>query len=132
MRNTVFLFGESEKGEFGRPLLCRSLVQLLDTLGNPPEESLGMSYAIQALLYNRELLFCRVKEEGFSVKDYIKGLKIIKNRSLVPQLQAILIPGVGDQEVVEAALKVCSLQKSLLILTEKDLYDYLTSSNGFH
>ena len=128
MKPTVFLFVESEKGEFGSPFLCRSLSQLLQTLGNPPEESLGIPYAIQALLYKQELIFCRVTEEGFSVKDYIKGLTYLRSQSLEHPIQAIFIPGVGNKEIVEATIDVCNLYQSLLIITEKDLYDYLTSS----
>lgn len=126
MKSTVFLFGEAEKGEFGIPFACRSLSHLLEAAGNPPEESLGIRYAIQALLYDRNLIFCRVKEEGFSSKDYIKGCKLIKKGPLSPHLQAIFLPGVGDQGIIEAALDVCSLYRSLLVLTERDLYDYLT------
>ncbi|MBM3199211.1 MAG: hypothetical protein FJZ58_08200 [Chlamydiae bacterium] len=125
MKSTVFLFGEAEKGEFGIPFACRSLFHLLDALGQPREESLGVYYAIQALLYDRDLIFCRVKEEGFSSIDYFKGLKLLQTK-YYNHLHAILIPGVGDQEIIEAALQVCSLNKSLLIITEKDLFDYLT------
>ncbi|MES2198797.1 MAG: hypothetical protein V4489_01330 [Chlamydiota bacterium] len=129
MKPTVFLFGESEKGEFGIPLICQSLPELCDTLGNPPEESQGMFYAIQTLLYSKQLLFCRVQEEGFSVRDYIRGLELIKSEKWAPQLQAILIPGVGDEEIVDAAMGLCNIHNSLLVLTEKDLYDYLVGSH---
>ncbi len=126
MKSTVFLFGEAEKGEFGIPFSCRSLPHLLESVGNPPEESLGVQYAIQALLYERELIFCRVKEEGFSIKDYIQGCKLMKKQPSGTHPQALLLPGVGDQDIIEAALDVCSLYSSLLVLTEQDLYDYLT------
>ncbi len=128
MKSTIFLFGEAEKGEFGIPIFCNSLPQLFDLLGNPPEETLGIPYAIQSLYYKEELIFCRVKEEGFSLKDYIKGLSLIRKKPLKSPIQAILIPGVGDKKIIEAAVDVCSLYQSLLVLTEKDLYDYLTSS----
>jgi hypothetical protein len=127
MKSTVLLFGEAEKGELGIPLICRSLPQLLQTLGNPPEETLGMDYAIQALLYDQELIFCRVKEEGFSVRDYTKGLTLIRNKYPECPVKAIFLPGVGNQEIIEATLDVCNLYKSLLVVTEKDLYDYLTN-----
>ena len=128
MKPTVFLFGEAEKGEFGAPLICRSLPELCDTLGNPPEESQGIFYAVQTILFSKQLLFCRVEEEGFSSKDYIKGLRFLKSTRPTSLLQAIVIPGVGDEETMEAAADVCDLYKSLLVLTEKDLYDYLMSS----
>ncbi len=127
MKSTVFLFGEAEKGELGTPLICRSLPQLLQTLGNPPEETLGIHYAIQALLYNQEIIFCRVKEEGFSVRDYTKGLTLIRNEHLDRNVKAIFLPGVGNQAIIEATLDVCDLYKSLLVVTEQDLYDYLTN-----
>lgn len=128
MRHTIFLFGEAEKGDFCTPLICKSLPQLADTLGNPPEESLGILYAVQALLYERELIFFRVKEEGFSTQDYMRGLKLLQNKEITPHLAAICMPGVGDVEIIDATNPVCSLHKSSLIITEKDLYDYLTSS----
>ncbi len=128
MRMSIFLFGESEKGEFGRPLECRSLSQLFDVAGHPRDDSLGISYAVQSLLYGRDLLFCRVEEEGFSVRDYANGFKFLKANHLNFTLPAICLPGVGDKELIEAALEICNLNKSLLVLTEKDLYDYLTFS----
>ena len=126
MKPAIFLFGEAEKGEFCTPLLCKSLSQLSDTLGNPPEESLGIQYAIQALLFERELVFYRVKEEGFSLSDYMKGLRLLQNKALGSELHAVCIPGVGDYEIINAMSGVCHLHKSLLVITEKDLYDYLT------
>lgn len=128
MRQTVFLFGEAEKGEFCTPLYCRSLPQLADMLGNPPEESQGIQYAVQALLFKRELFFFRVREEGFSAQDYGKGLKFLQSKDLIPSVHAICIPGVGDVEIIDALSDVCHLHKSLLVVTESDLYDYLTSS----
>lgn len=124
----VFLFGEAERGEFCTPYLCRSLPQLADTLGNPPVESEGILYAVQALLYKKEVLFFRVKEEGFSAPDYMRGLKLLQSRERNTfSISAICLPGVGDAEILEATGTVCALHKSLLILSEKDLYDYLTT-----
>jgi len=123
---TVFLFGEAEKGDFCAPLLLKSLPQLAETCGNPPPESLGIFYAVQALLYERELIYFRVKEEGFSISDYMRGLKLLENQNLFYNLAAICMPGVGDEEVIEASSSICLLRKSFLITTEKDLYDFLT------
>jgi hypothetical protein len=127
MRHTVFLFGEAEKGEFCTPLICKSLPQLADTLGNPPEESQGILYAVQALLFERELIFFRVKEEGFSTQDYMRGLKLLQNKEGILPISAICMPGVGDAQILEATSPVCSLHKSFLIINQKDLYDFLTS-----
>lgn len=127
MRHKVFLFGEAEKGEFCTPLICKSLAQMADTLGNPPEESQGILYAVQALLYERELIFFRVKEEGFSTQDYMRGLKLLQNKESILTISAICMPGVGDAEIIQATSPVCSLHKSFLIINEKDLYDFLTN-----
>lgn len=126
-RTTVFLFGEAERGEFCIPLSCHSLAYLSDHLGNPPGESKGISYAIQSLMYDRDLIFFRVKEEGFSVPDYMKGLDLLQKKDLGFSLSAICMPGVGDTTIIEATESICHLHKSLLIIDEKDLYDYLTA-----
>lgn len=125
-RRAIFLFGEAEKGEFCTPLVCKSLPQLAETFGNPPEESQGILYAVQALMYERELIFFRVKEEGFSISDYMRGIHLLKNKDAFLGLSAICMPGVGDAEIIDATNPICSLYRSLLITTEKDLYDYLT------
>lgn len=127
MRQVIFLFGEAEKGEFCTPLVCKSLPQLAETLGNPPEDSRGILYAVQTLLYDRELIFFRVKEEGFSTDDYMRGLKLLQDKKAFSPLSAICMPGVGDGQIIDASSPVCSLHRSCLIIDEKDLYDYLTS-----
>ena len=126
MGNRVFLFGEAEKGEFCTPFVCQSLSQLADTFGNPPANSLGLLYGVQTLLLKKELIFFRVQEEGFSPVDYMKGVRLLENLSLFHSLSAICIPGVGDTEIISALTDVCHLHKSILVLTEKDLYDFVT------
>lgn len=96
-------------------------------LGNPPEQSRGIIFAVQSLLFDRELIFYRVKEEGFSTQDYMKGLKFLQSREVIPNLTAICMPGVGDAEILGATSSICSLHKSFLIIDQKDLYDYLTA-----
>ncbi len=126
MRHTIFLFGEAEKGEFCTPLICRSLTQLVETFGHPPGESKGILYAVQALLYERELIYFRVKEEGFSMHDYMRGLRILSSPEPPLTLSAICMPGVGDASIIDASQAVCQAHKSFLIIDEHDLYDYLT------
>ena len=58
----VAAFGEAEKGKFSFPYMIQNLAELNDHLGNPPEDSWGITYAIQTLLYHRELIFFRVEE----------------------------------------------------------------------
>ena len=119
------LFGESEKGDFNRLYHCKDLPQLSQILGNPPPDSLGLHFAIQALMYNHNLLFFRVKEEGFSVKDYFSGLKILEKNDLISTIDAIAIPGVGNREIIEVVAPLCIEHKNIMIITEPDLYDYL-------
>lgn len=131
MRHTIFLFGEAEKGELCTPMLCKSLGQLAQIFGNPPEESQGLFYAVQSLLYQRELIYFRISEEGFSYEEYMRGLKLLRNANLkIPTLTAICMPGVGDPNIVDATIPVCETHRSLLIINEKDLYDFLTSTRN--
>lgn len=125
MRHVVALFGEAEKGQFKKAYFLHDLPQLMDFLGNPPPDSEGLFFAVQALLYEREIIYFRVQEEGFSRTDYFSGLKTLEK---VKQLNALCLPGVGDAEIFRASDPVCELHKSPLITTQKDLYDYLTST----
>lgn len=129
---TVALFGEAERGDYRTPFLCQTVAQLLELFGNPPLHSLGIYYAIQALLYHRSLLFFRVKEEGFSYEDYVRGLRFLKKQTIVPEIEALCLPGVGDTEIIGALTPICELYHSLLIVNESDFYDYLTESHPPH
>jgi hypothetical protein len=126
-RHTIAIFGEAEKGQFKRPYTLREMTQLVDAFGNPPVESQGLFYAVQAILYQRELIFFRVEEEGFSTSDYLFGLNYLENLANVERLHALCLPGVGDAQIIKNSLLTCSKRKSLLVITPKDLYDYLTS-----
>lgn len=121
----IALFGEAEKGDFQRPYMFRSLPQLLDVLGNPPPDSRGLHLAIQSLMYERGVLFFRVEEEGFSLKDYYFGLDVLKSEKLPSTLSGICAPGVGDSELIDAMVPICVKHHSILIISESDLYDYL-------
>ncbi len=121
------MFGGAEKGTLRTPLHLPNLTNLAETLGNPPDDTLGIPFAIQALLFERTLYFVRVEEEGFSKADYFQGLSLVQASPMLPHLLAIGLPGVGDAEVIDAAAKVCEGQKSLLITSEQDLFDYLTA-----
>ena len=130
-KSSIFIFGEAEKVEFCTPLVLRSLPQLSDTLGNPPENSLGILYSVQALLFGRTLIFYRVKEEGFSIPDYLKGLKLLEHTDADLNLSALCMPGVGDALIIDAATSVCKLHNSFFIMNERDLYDFLTTSSRY-
>lgn len=124
---TIALFGEAERGEFKTAYFCRSLEDLAVYLGEAPKDSQGIFFGVQALLYRCQLIFVRVQEEGYSHDDYRLGLRLLQNRDFIPRLSAIALPGVGDPNIIDASMPVCDIYKSLLITTEKDLYDYLTS-----
>ena len=125
MKRVMALFGEAEKGQFHTPYVFHSLLELAETLGNPPEDSVGLSLSIQAILYNRALMFFRVEEEGFSLDDYYWGLRYLKNQQTT--LNAICIPKVSDPTIIKETTYLCHKNKSLILITEKDFYDYLTS-----
>lgn len=126
MKGTIFLFGAAEKGAACQPISLSSLEELLLKLGHPPAESEGIHYAIQSILYQHGLIYFRVAEEGYSYGDYMLGLKWLKKTPLYPHLSAICLPGVGDEDLIQSATSICLQQRCLLILSEKDLYDYLT------
>ncbi len=128
IRHTLALFGEAERGQYKKAHYLRELPQLVDLFGNPPEDSQGIFFAIQALLYQRDLIYFRVKEEGFSSADYFYGLKLLSSPDSVAELKALCMPGVGCPEILAASQSVCERHKSILITSEKDLYDYLTSN----
>jgi hypothetical protein len=122
---TLALFGEAEKGNYRTAYFCRNLPQLVDFFGNPPPHSRGLHYAVQALLYHRDLIFFRVKEEGFSYQDYLTGLNLLQRQN-ISQISAICLPGVGNSEILDAIAPICALYHSILITNEADFYDYIT------
>jgi hypothetical protein len=128
MKQIVAIFGEAEKGAFKTPHILQQLPELMDLLGNPPEESQGLFFAIQTILYGRDLIYFRVSEEGFSEPDYFYGLKLLQNKETTKPITALCMPGVGSPEILASTEGVCHLHKSLLITSQKDLYDFLTSS----
>jgi hypothetical protein len=127
MQYTIALFGEAEKGEFRTAYYCKTLEELAECLGEPPSrDSRGLDFAIQALLYQRGVVYFRVHEEGFSTQDYLQGLNALERKELFPCITALCLPGVGNSEIITATDSICNLHQSFLILTEKDFYDYLT------
>lgn len=127
MQQTIVLFGEAEKGAFKTPHIFHRLPQLFDHLGNPPLESDGLCFAVQALLYKREVIYFRVEEEGFSIDDYVFGLKTLENKEKMKMVHALCLPGVGDPEILALTKSVCYMHNSILITNQKDLYDFLTA-----
>lgn len=122
----VALFGEAEKGVFATPYFLKDMEELVSCLGNPPPESRGLFYAVQALLFQHYLLFFRVSEEGFSIPHYLQGLDILENQVTYPQVTALCVPGVGDNIILDALIPFCRSRHHILITNEADLYDLLT------
>lgn len=125
MRHVIALFGEAEKGSFHTPYSLKKLSQLVDFLGHPPVDSEGLFLAIQALLYEREIIYFRVGQEGFNKEEYLSGFKHLENK--IKKIHALCLPGVGDKDILDAADIPCAIHKSPLIMSQKDFYDYLTS-----
>ena len=123
----LFVFGQAQKGVLCRPTLCRSAQELFQTFGHPPEETQGILFALRAVLLNQMCIFFRVKEEGFSVQDYLLGLHILKSQWDHIQLQAIGLPGVGDIQLIEQTEIICHKKKTLLVINEQDLFDFLSN-----
>jgi hypothetical protein len=126
MKGTIFLFGAAEKGAACQPISLSSLEELFYQLGHPPDDSEGIHYAIQTLLFEHGLIYFRVAEEGFSYGDYMLGLKWLKKTPVRPPLSAICLPGMGDEEIIQTATSICLHHQCLILISAKDLYDYLT------
>jgi hypothetical protein len=125
---SIVLFGEAQKGKFQTPYYCDSLVKLSETLGEPPEEGgIGLNFAVQTLLFQLPVIYFRVQEEGYSPEDYYSGLTQLKKKESFPDVTAICMPGVGDMEIIKATDPICCMHKSFLIVSQKDLYDFLTN-----
>ncbi len=127
MRHTIALFGAAERGAFKTPHFFQTLSQLADHLGEPPAESEGLCFAIQALLLEHSVVYFRVQEEGFSAADYHWGLRYLNETDQVPELSALCLPGLGDPAILELTQRICLLYNSLMLVSQRDLYDYLTS-----
>ncbi|MDN3504678.1 MAG: hypothetical protein P0S95_03785 [Rhabdochlamydiaceae bacterium] len=125
---TIALFGEAEKGAFQTLYYLKNLPQIHKFLGEAPTDSLGLSLAVQLIHYERELIFLRVEEEGFSLKDYYAGLKLIEEDNSIMNLAAIGMPGMGDDKIINECFQVCDQKGCLMLASEKDLYDFLTTN----
>ena len=121
----VALFGEAERGEFSTLYHFNDICRVAEVLGEPPVDSRGIAMGVQALLTDQEILFLRVKEEGFSHRDYFLGLKLLKEAAV--DFAAVCLPGVGDHMIITETTILCHHRKCLLITEERDFYDYLTA-----
>lgn len=125
---SIALFGEAERGEFTKGYKIDTLDELQDLFGNPPPESKGLFFAIQALHYSHSLIFFRVQEEGFSLPDYQQGLTLLEKSPLIKNISAICTPGVGSSQIIDAIIPLCHIHRHIFITNEADFYDYLSHS----
>lgn len=122
----IALFGEAEKGHIETAYFCKNLEQLFELLGQPPEDTRGLFFAVQTLLYGKPLIYFRVREEGISIDDYLSGLHLLwEDAYSIIRLQALFLPGVGSKQLIEEGSKLCQARKSLLLMSEHDFFDYL-------
>lgn len=122
---TIALFGEAERGEYKKGYFCEEIDQLAEIFGNPPDESFGLYYATQALLFRCPLIFFRVQQEGFSLEDYLAGAQILSVSPLAGRVRAICSPGLGDRRVIDLLTGFSHTHRQILITNERDLQDYL-------
>ena len=125
--SVIALFGEAQKGELETAYYCEDLEHLFEFLGEPPQETQGLYFAVQSLLYGRPCLYFRVQEEGLSVSDYYYGLHLLEDLPKhIPHLGALFLPGVGSKDLIQEGISICRHHRSLLLMNEKDFYDYMT------
>lgn len=122
----VVIFGEAQVGPYMRFSSCKDLAELMECFGEPPDNTMGLHYAVKALLSEKPCIFFRVTEEGYSVEEYYCGLQ---NLDKIPDhtFSAIFIPGMSNQEFVNAALRYCHLHQHLLFMNPADFYDWMVS-----
>ena len=93
MKETVIIFGEAEKGDFGTLIPIDTLPQLASRLGNPSEGALGIHLAIGAMMFNKNTIYYRVEEEGVGTKGYLHGLSLLLKGGSIPRLTALAPSG---------------------------------------
>src|SRR5690242_16921748 len=109
--SVIALFGAAGRGELETAYYCKNLPQLFEHLGEPPEETKGLYFAVQSILYGHPLVYFRVRDEGHSVDDYLYGLALLKNPNYpLRDIQALFLPGVGSKELLDEAVKLSQIR----------------------
>ena len=123
----IALFGQAAKGAYDTLYFCRTAADLFTNLGDPPEDTSGLYFAVKTLSYGMPVMYYRVREEGVSVHDYWVGFGLLKQaHTVVITLKALFLPGVASQELIDEGAKLCQDRHSFLIMSEPDFYDYIT------
>ncbi len=121
MEKLIVIFAEATKGDLGKPYFLSSLEELYTTLGEPPEDSLGIPFLIKMLSTSKKVCFFRVKEEGVIEESYQKGFSFLSRRK--QEIFACFMPKVSEKKTIRELVFL----KPFLFFTEKDLFDYLSS-----
>jgi hypothetical protein len=122
----IVIFGKASNAKPGKFYKIKDLEQLLDKIGMPIDETVGVHLAVQTLLYKYPVLFYPVIEEGTSKKCYDDGMKKLVKSKMANEIIAIVMPGFGSRPVLDQALDLCAEKKCVLILNEEDFYDFLS------
>lgn len=119
-RISVAVFGQASKGETSNVYTINSHQELFCKIGDAPEGSKGIQYALEALDYGRRVYFIPVREEGCNSAEYYVALPRLFNLGI----DAVYIPGGGSFRLIEDLLQKL---KAVILISESDAYDYLTS-----
>lgn len=122
----LFVFGESEKGPLCRPTFCKDPLDLFTYFGHQVSGTCGFDLAAQSLLLKRPCVFFRIREEGFSDLDYLRGLHILKSDWKTINISAIGVPGLGNPDLLDEIERLCKQRRSIILIEEKDLCDFLS------
>lgn len=120
----VIVFGEASRGVWGQMSSCSELLDLYQIYGEPTEGSLGLYWAIQALLKGKECLYWRVRQESLSLEDYHLGLNQLSSLSL-ETWEGLFLPNMSESSVIEHAAAYCRQKQKLLLMDPLDLQDWL-------
>lgn len=127
----IAIFGEAEIGSFKSLITLNSIPELTDKLGRPTKKGIGIHMAIQAILYDREILYYRIpNEEEPSCKEYLHGLNLLGRSTFINPLVAIALPAVNHRDILYRAKHLCHHCKILFLPNERDLYNFISYENS--
>jgi hypothetical protein len=122
----VVVFGEASRGLWGELCSCHQLIELYQAYGEPTQGSLGLYWAIQALLKGKSCLFWRVRQESLALEDYHLGLCKLHGLDL-DTWEGLFLPNMSEPAVLEQASFYCKQKQKVLLMDPLDLQDWLLS-----
>jgi hypothetical protein len=64
-----------------------------------------------------------------SARDYLLGFNLLRaHAAQIHHINALFLPKVGTQNIIEEGLSFCKTHQGLLIMKDADFYDYITDS----